>query len=157
MNNINIFFLLLLTIIINSCSNTSDKKSNSSSTNVKSIDIDTLKSSKRIDTIIKIIHLEKKHKKVESEEKLDCSNWNLNKLQIESIFPKMERVEPREVFLLCYDHPCYYIGKAIYKEALYDISISSASFIELSLKDELETYIMKDKNSLFLEPCNCCE
>jgi hypothetical protein len=93
----------------------------------------------------------------EERERVGCNDWNLEEKDLENILENMRQVESVEWNYLCYNYPCYYIGKAQNNESEYEIEINAASYIILRNGNEVLYFISENLLKYFLISCNCCE
>ncbi|WP_284653271.1 hypothetical protein [Flavobacterium terrisoli] len=97
-------------------------------------------------------------KKIKGDkDNLGCEDWILNEKDIKKLFKAMKKVSPSERHLFCYEYPCFYEAEIKFKDKKYKMIVNSASYIELSNKDETLNFILETSNKKFLIPCNCCE
>lgn len=111
------------------------------------------------DNIKLVGKLERKIKSVSEKEMktTHCKDWLFKESDLDGLLKSMEKVDPVQWNMLCYDYPCYYEGKARNEEREYTIIINGASYIKLYNPKETIIFIYKQKSPLFLTPCDCCE
>ncbi len=87
----------------------------------------------------------------------DCKNWSFSEKSLSNLLKKMRQVEGTEWYALCYDYPCFYEGIVSNGKTEYRITISSASFVNLSNDNEILIFILEEQSDIFLAVCDCCE
>ncbi len=87
----------------------------------------------------------------------DCKNWILSESSLSNLLKKMRKVEGHQWYSMCYDYPCYYEGKVSNGKTEYEITISSASYIQLNNENETLIFVLEEESDLFLAACDCCE
>ncbi len=86
-----------------------------------------------------------------------CETWSFTEKDLKGMLKTMKKVEPVEWNAVCYNYPCFYIGKVANEKKEYNITINAASFVELASDDEVLYFILQQESENFLTPCDCCE
>jgi len=88
---------------------------------------------------------------------VECNGWYIEDKDVNQLLKEMEQVDATLAHMLCYYYPCWYTGVISNGEKKYNITIYAHSVVTLSDEDETIFFIQKEKTSLFIVPCDCCE
>jgi len=93
----------------------------------------------------------------ESDEEINCSDWSLNRKNINEILSSFDKVSGTEWGAKCYVYPCSYHGQVTNGQLKYNISINAASHVTLTRENEIVYFIRESSSPIFMQPCDCCE